>query len=81
MMSETSDYAIAVFARAYDAVLFEGKAKPDLTREIMASLQGVRHPRDLAAVLLDSHLSGGEVWGRPHLTRLRAKYLSKETEK
>ena len=75
-MSEISD---AVFARAFDAVLFEGKAKPDLTHEIMASLRGLRHPRGVEAVLLDSHLSGGEVWGRPHLTRLRAKYLNKET--
>lgn len=78
-MSEISDYAIAVFARAYDAVLFDGKARPDLTTEIMASLQGLlRHPRGVEAVLLDSHLSGGEVWGRPHLDRLRDKYLNKE---
>ncbi len=77
-MSEISD---AVFARAFDAVLFEGKAKPDLTTEIMASLRGLRHPRGVEAVLLDSHLSGGEVWGRPHLDRLRDKYLNKETEK
>lgn len=75
-MSEISD---AVFARAFDAVLFEGKAKPDLTTEIMASLQGVRHPDHLAAALFDSHISNGEIWGRPHLTRLRAKYLNKET--
>ena len=75
-MSQISD---AIFARAYDAVLFEGKAKPDLTREIMASLRGLRHPRGVEAVLLDARLSGGEMWGRPHLTRLRAKYLNKET--
>ncbi len=77
-MSQISD---AIFARAYDAVLFEGKAKPDLTREIMASLRGLRHPRDVEAVLLGSRLSGGEVWGRPHLVRLRDKYLNQETEK
>ena len=76
-MSQISD---AIFARAFDAVLFEGKDKPDLTREIMASLRGLRHPRDVEAGLLGSHLSCGEVWGRPHLDRLRAKYLNKETE-
>ena len=72
-MSEMSD---AVFARAFDAVLYEGKA--DLTAEIMASLQCVRHPRDLAATITMAHLSAGQVYGLPHLIRLRAEFMNKE---
>lgn len=75
-MSKISD---AIFARALDAALHEVPRR-DLAVELMASLQGARQSRALAGLFAMAAISGGQVYGRAHLTRLRAEYMNKEIE-
>ena len=77
-MSNVSD---TFFAVVIDSALHNHPVRVDLTGEIMATLRSFQRDRekDFGVLLAMAEMSGGQVFGRPHLVRLRAKYLNKET--
>lgn len=75
-----SDKSVAIFAMALDGALHDHPHRTDLGMEIMRVLRMVRSPANFFAMHAMSVLSGGELFGLPHLTRLRAKYTRKEIE-
>ena len=76
-MSKISD---SFFAVAFDSALHNYPTRVDLTGEIMATLRSFQRTRerDFAALLAMSEASGGQCFGRAHLTRLRAEYSTKQ---
>ena len=71
-MSKISD---AFFAAAFDSALHNYPSRVDLTGEIMATLRSFQRDRekDFGVLLAMAEISGGQVFGRAHLTRLRAE--------
>lgn len=76
-MSKISD---SFFAAAFDSALHNYPTRVDLTGEIMATLRSFQRDRekDFGVLLAMAEMSGGQVFGRAHLTRLRAEYSTKQ---
>ena len=72
-----SDKSVAIFAMALDGALHDYPRRTDLGMEIMKVLT-IHRPIDFASMHAMAALSDGEIFGMPHLIRLRAKYMNKE---
>lgn len=72
-----NDQATAVFSAALDAALHDYPRRGDLAREIMARAHWLRDPRNLRALAGMAILSGGQLFGPEHLSRLRVEFEAK----